>query len=418
MNLLDKDLWSEVAVTIKGQKMRSILTMFGVFWGIFMLVVLVGCGFGMKKGLIGSIMGMSSNSIVYTPTTTSMAWNGFSADRPWHITGKDVEDIKLKMGRRLGYMTLGNLDGFREVGSGARSGYYQTAGVTPTYYIDIPQKVVYGRYLNETDVREHRKVCLAGERVVAELFDHPNPVGESLTVEGSVYKIVGVITHTNENISVGFFSQDCVLIPFTTEQDAFDHRDHIGMISVGLLDKYDINSAGDEIAGILKRNHNIHPDDKAAMEVISMVDAVAVYGSTMKGIEILILIVGLGTLLAGLIGIANIMLVTIRERTKEIGIRRALGARPRVIITQIMLEALTLTVVAGLAGIVVGTWLLIIMNNLMGGGSDALISRPMIPPLYAFGALLVLVAGGLASGYVPAKRALKIKAIEALRDDK
>lgn len=418
MNLLDRDLWSEVAVTIKGQKMRSILTMFGVFWGIFMLVVLVGCGFGMKKGLIGSIMGMSSNSIVYTPTTTSMAWNGFSADRPWHITGKDVEDIKLKMGRRLGYMTLGNLDGFREVGSGARSGYYQTAGVTPTYYIDIPQKVVYGRYLNETDVREHRKVCLAGERVVAELFDHPNPVGESLTVEGSVYKIVGVITHTNENISVGFFSQDCVLIPFTTEQDAFDHRDHIGMISVGLLDKYDINSAGDEIAGILKRNHNIHPDDKAAMEVISMVDAVAVYGSTMKGIEILILIVGLGTLLAGLIGIANIMLVTIRERTKEIGIRRALGARPRVIITQIMLEALTLTVVAGLAGIVVGTWLLIIMNNLMGGGSDALISRPMIPPLYAFGALLVLVAGGLASGYVPAKRALKIKAIEALRDDK
>ena len=418
MNLLDKDLWSEVAVTIKGQKMRSILTMFGVFWGIFMLVVLVGCGFGMKKGLIGSIMGMSSNSIVYTPTTTSMAWNGFSADRPWHITGKDVEDIKLKMGRRLGYMTLGNLDGFREVGSGARSGYYQTAGVTPTYYIDIPQKVVYGRYLNETDVREHRKVCLAGERVVAELFDHPNPVGESLTVEGSVYKIVGVITHTNENISVGFFSQDCVLIPFTTEQDAFDHRDHIGMISVGLLDKYDINSAGDEIAGILKRNHNIHPEDKAAMEVISMVDAVAVYGSTMKGIEILILIVGLGTLLAGLIGIANIMLVTIRERTKEIGIRRALGARPRVIITQIMLEALTLTVVAGLAGIVVGTWLLIIMNNLMGGGSDALISRPMIPPLYAFGALLVLVAGGLASGYVPAKRALKIKAIEALRDDK
>ena len=267
MNLLDKDLWSEVAVTIKGQKMRSILTMFGVFWGIFMLVVLVGCGFGMKKGLIGSIMGMSSNSIVYTPTTTSMAWNGFSADRPWHITGKDVEDIKLKMGRRLGYMTLGNLDGFREVGSGARSGYYQTAGVTPTYYIDIPQKVVYGRYLNETDVREHRKVCLAGERVVAELFDHPNPVGESLTVEGSVYKIVGVITHTNENISVGFFSQDCVLIPFTTEQDAFDHRDHIGMISVGLLDKYDINSAGDEIAGILKRNHNIHPEDKAAMEV-------------------------------------------------------------------------------------------------------------------------------------------------------
>lgn len=418
MNLLDKDMWQEVLVTVKGQKLRSILTMFGVFWGIFMLVVLIGCGFGMKKGLIGSLMNLSSNSIVYTPTTTSMAYSGFNADRPWYIQEKDIRDIREKMGRRLRYVTMANLDGFRQIGSRTRSGYYQTAGVTPTYYIDIPQKVIYGRFINDTDIDEHRKVCLVGERVVAELFDHDNPVGEDLTVDGNVYKIVGVITHTNENISVGFFSQDCVLLPFTTEQDAFDHKDRAGMISVGLYGKYDIETANAEIASLLKRNHHIHPDDNAAMEVISMVDAVSVYESTMKGVEILILIVGLGTLLAGLIGISNIMLVTIKERTKEIGIRRALGARPRVIITQIMLEALTLTVVAGVAGIIAGTWVLILLNNLLGGGTDALISRPMIPPAYAFGSLLILVCGGLASGYVPARKALKIKAIEALRDDK
>ncbi|MBP5301702.1 MAG: ABC transporter permease [Bacteroidales bacterium] len=418
MKFLDRDMWQEVLVTIKGQKVRSILTMFGVFWGIFMLVVLIGCGFGMKKGLIGSLMNLSSNSIVYTPTTTSMAYSGFNADRSWYIQSKDITDIREKMGRRLRYVTLANLDGFQQIGSRTRSGYYQTAGVTPTYYIDIPQKVVYGRYLNDTDIDEHRKVCLAGERVVAELFDTENPVGEDLIVDGNVYKIVGVITHTNENISVGFFSQDCVLLPFTTEQDAFDHKDHIGMISVGLYDKYDSRTANAEISSILKRNHNIHPDDDASMEIISMVDAVSVYESTMKGVEILILIVGLGTLLAGLIGISNIMLVTIKERTKEIGIRRALGARPRVIILQIMLEALTLTVVAGIAGIIVGTWVLLLLNNVLGGGTDALISRPMIPPLYAFGSLFILVCGGLASGYVPARRALRIKAIEALRDDK
>ncbi|MBR3031270.1 MAG: ABC transporter permease [Bacteroidales bacterium] len=418
MKFLDKDMWQEVLVTIKGQKVRSILTMFGVFWGIFMLVVLIGCGFGMKKGLIGSLMNLSSNSIVYTPTTTSMAYSGFNADRSWYIQSKDITDIREKMGRRLRYVTLANLDGFQQIGSRTRSGYYQTAGVTPTYYIDIPQKVVYGRYINDTDIDEHRKVCLAGERVVAELFDTDNPVGEDLIVDGNVYKIVGVITHTNENISVGFFSQDCVLLPFTTEQDAFDHKDHIGMISVGLYDKYDSRTANAEISSILKRNHNIHPDDDAAMEIISMVDAVSVYESTMKGVEILILIVGLGTLLAGLIGISNIMLVTIKERTKEIGIRRALGARPRVIILQIMLEALTLTVVAGITGIIVGTWVLLLLNNVLGGGTDALISRPMIPPVYAFGSLFILVCGGLASGYVPARRALRIKAIEALRDDK
>jgi putative ABC transport system permease protein len=418
MKFLDRDMWQEVLVTIKGQKVRSILTMFGVFWGIFMLVVLIGCGFGMKKGLIGSLMNLSSNSIVYTPTTTSMAYSGFNADRSWYIQSKDITDIREKMGRRLRYVTLANLDGFQQIGSRTRSGYYQTAGVTPTYYIDIPQKVVYGRYLNDTDIDEHRKVCLAGERVVAELFDTDNPVGEDLIVDGNVYKIVGVITHTNENISVGFFSQDCVLLPFTTEQDAFDHKDHIGMISVGLYDKYDSRTANAEISSILKRNHNIHPDDDASMEIISMVDAVSVYESTMKGVELLILIVGLGTLLAGLIGISNIMLVTIKERTKEIGIRRALGARPRVIILQIMLEALTLTVVAGIAGIILGTWVLLLLNNVLGGGTDALISRPMIPPAYAFGSLFILVCGGLASGYVPARRALKIKAIEALRDDK
>ena len=418
MKYLDKDMWQEVLVTVKGQKVRSILTMFGVFWGIFMLVVLIGCGFGMKKGLIGSIMGLSSNSIVYTPTATSMAYRGFNADRPWYIQEKDITDIRQKMGSRLRYVTMGNLDGFQQIGSRTRSGYYQTAGVTPTYYIDIPQKVVYGRYINDTDVAEHRKVCLAGERVVAELFDRPDPLGEDLTVDGNVYKIVGVITHTNENISVGFFSQDCVLLPFTTEQDAFDHKDHIGIISVGLYDKYDIDSANSEISSILKRNHDIHPDDDAAMEVISMVDAVSVYESTMKGVEILILIVGLGTLLAGLIGISNIMLVTIKERTKEIGIRRAIGARPRVIIMQIMLEALTLTVTAGIAGIIAGTWVLVLLNNVLGGGSDALISRPMIPMGYAFGSLLILVCGGLVSGYIPARKALTIKAIEAIRDDK
>ena len=418
MTVFDRDTWQEVLVTIKGQKVRSILTMFGVFWGIFMLVVLIGCGFGMKKGLIGSLMNLSSNSIVYTPTTTSMAYSGFNADRSWYIQEKDVQDIREKMGTRLRYITKANLDGFQQIGSRTSSGYYQTAGVTPTYYIDIPQRVIYGRYLNDTDIEEHRKVCLAGERVVAELFDHDNPVGEDLTVDGNVYKIVGVITHTNENISVGFFSQDCVLLPFTTEQDAFDNKDRIGMMSVGLYDKYDISTANSEITGILKRNHNIHPDDNAAMEIISMVDAVSVYESTMKGVEILILIVGLGTLLAGLIGISNIMLVTIKERTKEIGIRRALGARPRVIISQIMLEALTLTVGAGVVGIVLGTWVLLLLNNVLGGGTDALISRPMIPPAYAFGSLFILVCGGLASGYVPARRALRIKAIEALRDDK
>ena len=230
-------MWQEVLVTVKGQKVRSLLTMFGVFWGIFMLVVLIGCGFGMKKGLIGNIMTMSSNSIVYTPTQTSMAYQGLNADRKWYIEPQDVTAVSHKMGSRLRYITLANLDGFQQISSSEHSGYYQTLGVTPTYYIDIPQRVIYGRYINETDISERRKVCLAGERIVAELFDTPNPVGKNLMVDGNAYLIVGVITHTNENISLGFYSQDCVILPFTTEQDAFNHRDRADMFSVGLYAK-------------------------------------------------------------------------------------------------------------------------------------------------------------------------------------
>ena len=415
--LFDKDLWEEVMITLKSQKWRSILTMFGIFWGIFMLVVLVGCGFGVKKGVMGNLLSLASNSVVYMPQMTSMPYGGLGADRTWTFRERDRDAIAARMGKRAAYITKANQDFAQPIVNGENNGFYTVLGVSPTFIRDIPQEVLFGRYINDADVLEHRKVCVVGRRVVEHLFDTPNPCGQWISVGGGMFLIVGVVNQSNENISIGEFMHDCVLIPLTCEQDLFNRQDEIQMLSVGLYDNYDIDEAIAEINEIICRNHSIHPDDKAAMKIISLKDAISVYEITMVGVEILILIVGLGTLIAGLIGISNIMLVTIKERTHEIGVRRALGAQPGTIIMQIMLEALVLTIVAGLLGIVCGAWLLGLLNEIFSSGEEgsfSLLVRPMIPPVYALGALLVLSIGGVVAGYIPAKKALKIKAIEAL----
>lgn len=418
---IDKEFWHEVISTLKQQKWRSIMTMFGVFWGIFMVMVLIGCGFGMKNGVMGNLLELSSNSVYFKPSTTTIPYNGLGRDRTWSFDDNDISRIEQAMGHRLKYITMANLDGIQQVSSGDRSGFYAMGGVSPTYWYDIPQEMVYGRYINEIDMVQQRKVVLLGVRVAAELFDDPNPCGEYVSIGGVRYLVVGIMKQTNTNVSVGIYSSDAVLIPFTTEQAAFGRQDEISMISVALYDEYNLNEAIDELKDIIYTNHDIAPEDKAAMESLSLRDAIKGYESTMSGIELLILIVGIGILQAGLVGIANIMLVTIKERTKEIGVRRALGAEPASIIVQILTESLVLTMTAGISGIVAGAAVLGILNKILTGAGEeyfTLIKNPMIPVEYALIALVVLVIGGLLAGFFPAKKALSIKAIDALRSDK
>jgi len=419
LKIFDKDMWQEAYITISQQKWRSLLTMFGVFWGLFMLVVLLGCGIGMNNGIMGNLIKLASNSVYVLPQMTNRPYNGLDRDRSWKINKKDIADIKKKSGDRLDYITLVNLDDVQLVANQSSKGYYTVGGVSTTYFNIVPQKVIEGRYLNEFDIEKKRKVCVIGQKIAKELYGGDSPCGKYISVSNIDYLIVGVVKQTNNQTGAGLPATESVQIPVTTEQTTFDHSDEYGYIVITYKDAYPIGMFIDDLIEDIKINHSIHPEDKAAIQLFNVGESVKGFMGLEIGINILLWIVGIGTLLAGLIGISNIMIITIKERVQEIGIRRALGAEPKIIILQIMTESLLLTVTAGLLGIVLGAWFLIGMNASMANteSNGSFMENPMVPLQTLIVALFILVASGLLAGYFPAKRAMKIKAIEALREE-
>ncbi len=419
IELFDKDLWQEVLFTVTAQKWRSLMTMFGVFWGIFMLVILVGCGFGMKNGILGKLLQLSVNSVFIGARPTNIPYNGLDRDRVWHLQQVDVQAITNYAGDKLKSISCINTDEEKEISNGHKSGIYQVGGIMPEYIDVIPQKVLNGRYFDEVDIKESRKVCMIGQQIAKELFGSDNPCGKQIKLSDMNFKIVGVLKQTNNQISVGLPPTTSVLLPITTEENVFNRKDDYSMLVVTFKDEYPIHDYAEGIKSMVKKNHTINPNDKDAVFTLILSDAVKQFSSMQIGLTLLLWIIGIGTLLAGLIGIANIMFVMVNERTQEIGVRRALGAHPEVIIRQIMMEGLVLTGVAGIAGIVAGVWFLAGLNSLLTGQGDSvsLIENPMIPLLPALTSLFIIVLGGLMAGYFPARRAMKIKAIEALREE-
>lgn len=419
ISLFDKDTWQEAYYTITLQKWRSLMTMFGVFWGLFMLVVLLGCGFGMNNGMMGVALSMATNSIFVVPDVTNIPYNGLDRDRKWTITVDDIHDIEKESGGRLDYITTVGLDYEQLVSRGDQTAYPTVGGISPSYLKTVPQKVIAGRYINAIDVARKRKVCVIGQTVARELFGDEEACGQHITVADMDYLVVGVVKQTNNQINVGLPATTSVLLPITTELAAFDHGGDCTLIAVTYKEAYDIKDYTDAIVSLLMKNHSIHPADKSAVMTFNMKEGLKGYAGLDVGVHILLWIVGIGTLLAGLIGISNIMIVTIKERTQEIGVRRALGAEPKVIIRQIMIESLMLTLTAGVAGIVTGAWLLAGISRQLPPPEEGvrMIVNPMVPLPAALTALVILVVSGLAAGFFPARRAMKIKAIEALREE-
>lgn len=418
--IFDNDLWREILISVSQQKMRSLMTMFGVFWGIFMLILLVGCGFGFGNGIIGQLTSLESNTLFLFPANTTEPYQGYDRDRAWVFKSDDVRLLKGKLAGRVDELMPVNSDDTVEVKSKSVSSTNGLIGITPDYMKVVPQRVIEGRYINQIDVEQHRKVCLLGSQVAKVLFSDESPLMKRVTVAGVIHTVVGVIKRTNDNIALGGNPTEAVILPITTEQDVMNRHDEYNYLSITNFPKYPIEDDKDVIVNTIKERHHIAPTDDNALDVFSLKAALSSFLGLELGLNILIWIIGIGTLAAGLIGIANIMIVTIKERTQEIGVRRALGAMPSKIIQQIMMESLTLTLTAGIAGIVAGVWCLYALDIFMSGddgSSMTLIKDPMISLLPTLSALVILVIGGLLAGYYPTKRALKVKAIEALREE-
>lgn len=417
--IFDLDHWQEIWITITHNKSRSTLTAFGVFWGMFMLVAMVGAGNALDKGISSQIEGFATNSCFFWTNSTTEPYHGFRKGRSWNMTNSDIPIIRQRV-KELQYISpvlfSGGGGSEKNVVRGERNGAYLVKGCYPEYDLIEKSNMIYGRYVNDIDIAERRKVCVIGERIYEVLFQPgEDPVGKQIRVNGIYFQVIGVARSTS-GVSIGGQTAETVVLPFSTMQQAFNQGNIIHFVAATANHGTPVKIVQDQITAILKQQHQISPDDKEAVGGMNIEEQFNMFNYLGIGIASLIWIVGLGTLFAGAIGVSNIMLVTVRERTREIGIRRALGATPRAIIGQIMSESIVLTVVAGILGIVVGVGILAATGIVLSQG-DQFFKDPQISFGMAVGSLMILIVIGTLAGMIPAQRAMMIKPIEAIREE-
>jgi len=418
--MFDLDKFKEIWLTINRNKLRSFLTGFGVAWGIFMFIIMLGVGNGFFNGIQQNIDGVAQNSVFVFPGQTTVAYKGFNAGRYWELKISDIEVLKKNI-PQIQYIS-GTVFGFYEgkVIRGDRSVDCGFRGIDADYSKMEKINVLQGREFNRLDVLEKRKVCLIGKYVYEQLFEKDeDPIGKQICVNRLYYNIIGVISGSDNINLTGRRLGETVLIPVTTMQQVNAMGQDIHMLSIAVYDDVNVTQIEQQIKDLLKSVHTIAPEDDAAVNMFNLQEMFLMFRYLFLGIQILIWIVGLGTLMAGVVGISNIMLVSIRERTNEIGIRRALGAKPSVIMKQIMGESITLTFIAGYAGFFLAVLILAIIDKAMQttNGQESMFADPQISFPMAIGALTVLIVFGLLAGIIPARNALKIKAIDAIREE-
>ena len=387
-----------------------------------MLVILLGSGSGFRNGISSNFKGIATNSIFLMTDRTSEPYKGFNKGRWWDMRNRDIETITKNVQgiADISPLVWGNREE-KNVVYGRQAGTFNIKGVMPGYYNIEQQEIFYGRLLNEIDIKERRKVCLIGKRVYDTFFKNEDPCGKYIRVNSSYYQIVGVVKQQASNINIGGRSEESIHLPFTTLQQISNQGDRINFIAVNIKQGIPVQKVIDEITALLKAQNEISPTDPQAVMVINLAKQFETFSTLFIGLDILIWIVGIGTLLAGIIGVSNIMMVTIKERTKEIGVRRALGAKPFNIISQVLSESLVLTSLAGLIGLMVGVAFLDFLNwvftNFSSDQDVTFFENPEISIQVAIVATIIIIFSGLIAGLIPGWRALQIKAIDAIREE-
>ena len=412
---IDIDSYREIIDTLTRNKSRSFLTGFGVFWGVFMLVALMGGGQGMKEQLYNNFEGFAQNTVLMGASETTKPYKGFKKGRSWYMDYKDVERLKQQVPELSAVAPV-------LMGRGSTA-YYGDQKTTPRIQGTLPEmtkietpKMYYGRYINDMDVREQRKVCVIGKKIYKELFkEGGDPCGKKIRVDSTYYEVVGV-DYRSGGISLGGRAEERITLPLTLMQAAYNRGNSVDMIAAvgrpGVL----MSKITDRMRETVARAHYIDPTDEQGVGMFNTELMFQMISNVFKGVNILIWLVGLGTLLAGAIGVSNIMMVTVKERTTEIGIRRAIGATPKMILSQIISESIVLTLVAGMSGILFAVMMLQMLE--MANTEDGIIQTHFQVGFWTaiFCAVVVSTLGVLA-GLAPAARAMSIKPVDAMRDE-
>lgn len=412
------DFLEEIWQTIRTNTSRSILTGFGVFWGMVMLLVLVGLGGALIYGMKGAVGEMPTNSCGFFAGVTSKPYAGLQQGRAWHITTDDVAAIRKEV--KEAEMVVPICSG-ETTDKGVRykdiSGTYNLSGTEPEYIRLFATNLAQGRFLNAIDIDQRRKVCVIGDKVREQLFvEGEEATGKLIYINSIQFRIVGVLTKSSSEISSD--NDESIYIPISTCQQIYNLGDVVHQLFVTARAGIRAEVIQEKVKSLLQQRHLIAPDDERAMWIWNMQEMFDSLNMVMMGLNILLWVIGLGTLISGAVGVSNIMLITVRERTKEIGIRRALGATPWIIMRQIIAEAVLLTSLSGVAGVVTGVGILAGLSQLRTKQLGPLsLDHLQISFSMAVSAMVVIIVVGVLAGLLPATRALAIKPVEALSEE-
>ena len=415
---IDIDSYREILDTLTRNKARSFLTGFGVFWGVFMLVALMGGGQGLKELLEKNFEGFAQNTVIIWGQQTSKAYKGFRKGRWWSMDYKDIHRLK----QRVPELDVVAPVLFSPWG-GSNTAYYgdqkttpRVQGTSPEYALVVAPKLYYGRYINDMDIKEQRKVCVIGKKIYKELFkEGGDPCGKSIRIDSTYYQVIGV-DYASTSMNINGRAEERITLPLTLMQQTYNRGNEVDMLVATGRKGVVMSTLTDRIREAVTMAHFVDPTDEQGAMVFNTEVLFQMLDNLFKGVNFLIWLVGLGTLLAGAIGVSNIMMVTVRERTTEIGIRRAIGATPKMILSQIISESIVLTLVAGMSGILFAVMILQ-MLELANTEDGILAAHFQIGFWTALFAALVVSAMGVLAGLAPAGRAMSIKPVDAMRDE-
>lgn len=423
MRLFDFDGFLEIFDTISRNKLRTLITTFGVVWGMMMLVLLLGAGKGLENGMQERFSGFTVRSMYVWSQRTTLPYNGLKPGRYYRFDNADVtalenevEEINIVAPRAQ----LGGWQDGKNVSRKNKFGNFSVMGDHPLYEKLQPMNIYTGRFVNEDDLSDKRKVCVIGEQVRKELFaDNEEPVGDYIKIQGVYFRVIGVFKSKKNQGQEADRDNRTIYIPLSTFQQAFNYGDKINWFALGIADGYTGDEAEEAVKETLFARHNVNPNDTRAIGSFNAEKEAYKYLGLFKIIRIFIWFVGIGTLLAGAIGITNIMLISVSDRTREIGVRKALGAKPFSIVLMIVQEAILITSFAGVLGLTIGVLGLELMNKGLAesGAESQFFTNPEVDFRVAVISVVIIIFVGVLSGLLPAIRAVSINPIQALKTE-
>ena len=419
--MFSRDRWKEIIEVLSANWFRTLLTAFGVFWGIFILIILLAAGKGFENGVNADFGDIATNTMFMWTRTATKAYQGMPKDRRFNYRLGDVEDIRQNV-KDLRYVSprnqLGGFNGTNNVVRGINTGAYNVYGDYPEIINQEPMDITSGRFINYNDINQNRKVAIIGEGVKNELYEKDEAfLGTYIKIQGVNFMVIGSYEKKSSG-GDGEEDQKQIFVPFTAFSQAFNRGDRVGWMAITANDGTPITNIKESIFNIVRKNHKIHPDDERAVGHFDLFEEYSKVQRLFAAIRVIAYFVGVLVLLSGVIGVSNIMLIVVKERTKEIGIRRSLGASPWNIRGQILTESVFLTIISGMAGIVFSSFLIYLINVAMeSSGPVDMFANPSVNLGVVTAALSILIISGLLAGFIPAQNAIKIKPIEALRTE-